>query len=135
MLYYADVKPFLREKDDLGPHLHLNLLTFFGKPQITSKLQVEMAATVDWGEPFVKVCYTLEGDGSLAFECFKIIDKVKASVGVENIPNVRAVVESLTRQPPLHLHHEQWVSYARYCIKGKFNYFNAQLSSNLKEDL
>ena len=56
-------------------------------------------------------------------------------MGDENIPNVRAMAESSTRQPPLHLHHEQWVSYARYCIKGKFNYFNAQLSSNLKEDL
>ena len=83
-----------------------------------------MAATVAWGEPFVKPCYTLE--------CFKIIDKVNASVATEAIPNVRAMVQSLTRQPPLHPHHEQWISYARSCVKGGLHYFNAQLSSNLK---
>lgn len=132
MLYFTDIDPFLRENDDLAPHLRRKLLAFFDNPQITSKLKVEIAATVDWGEPFVKACYTLEGDGPLSFECFEIIDQVKASVVTENIPNVRAVAQSLTKQPPLHPHHEQWVSYARACVKGGLDYFNAQLTSNLK---
>ena len=29
-------------------------------------LQIELAVTIDAGEPFVKACYTLEGDGPLA---------------------------------------------------------------------
>lgn len=34
----------------LGPHLCSKLLTFFDNPQITSKLEVEIAARVNWGE-------------------------------------------------------------------------------------
>ena len=88
MVYFTDVEPFLRENEDVGLHLRPKLLNFFDNPQNTSKLRIEIAATVDWGEPFVKACYTLEGDGPLSLECFEIIDKVKAAVAVENIPNV-----------------------------------------------
>ena len=63
MLYFADIEPFLRENEDIGPHLHSKLLAFFDNPQVSSKLLVEIAATVDWVEPFVKACYRLEGDG------------------------------------------------------------------------
>jgi hypothetical protein len=116
-VYFADVEPFLRENEDVGLHLRPKLLNFFDNPQTTSKLRIEIAATVDWGEPFVKACYTLEGDGPLSLECYEIVDNVKAAVAVENIPNVRGVVNMLTRQPPQHPHHEQWVAYARSCVK------------------
>lgn len=135
MLYFGDIEAFLQENEDLGPHLRSKLLTFFDNPQVTSKLRVEIAATIDWGEPFVKACYTFEGDGSLSFECFEVIDKVQAAVTVENIPNVRAVANNLTRQPPQHPHHEQWVSYARACAKEGLEYFNTQFSTNLKPAL
>ena len=62
MLYFGDIEPFLQENEDLGPHLQSKLLAFFDDPQVTSKLRVETVATVDLGEPFVKACYTLEGD-------------------------------------------------------------------------
>ena len=90
MLYFGDIEPFLLENEDIGPALRPKLLAFFQEPQTKSKLQVEMAATVDWGEPFVKACYHLEGDGPLALGCFETIDQVIASVATENIPNVRA---------------------------------------------
>ena len=57
MLYFGDIKPFLLENEDVGPALRPKLLAFFRDPQTKSKLQVEVTATVDWGEPFVKVCY------------------------------------------------------------------------------
>ena len=57
MLYFADIEPFLRENEDIGLNLRPKLLSFFENPQITSKLRVEIAATVDWGEPFVNACY------------------------------------------------------------------------------
>lgn len=53
-------------------------------------------------------------------------------MATENIPNVRGVAQSLKKQSPSHPHHEQWVSYARSCVKGGLDYINAQLSSNLK---
>ena len=33
-------------------------------------LKIELAAIVDWGEPFIKATYNLKGDGPLAFTCF-----------------------------------------------------------------
>ena len=135
MLYFADIEPFLRENEDLGPNLRSKLLAFFDNPRVTSELRVEIAATVDWGEPFVKACYTLEGDGPLSFICFEVIEKVKAAIAVENIPNVRGVANMLTRQPPQHPHHEQWVTYARACVKSGLEYFDAQFSTNLKAAL
>ena len=66
MLSFGDVEPFLLENEDIGKSLRPKLLALFSNCQTKSKLQVEMAATVDWGEPFVKACYELEGDGPLA---------------------------------------------------------------------
>ena len=85
----------LRENDDIGPP---KLLALFDDPHTKSKLQIEMAATVDWGEPFVKACYVLEGDGPLVLRCYEVIDRVRQSIVTENIPNVRALSEKLTRQ-------------------------------------
>ena len=86
------------ENEDIGPALRPKLLAFFHNLQSKSKLEVEMAATVDWGEPFVKACYHLEGDGPLALDCFEMIDQVKASVATENIPNVRAVAPKVDKK-------------------------------------
>ena len=83
MLSFGDIEPFLLENEDVGPTLWPKLLAFFSYPQTKSKLQVEIAATVDWGEPFVKACYRLEGDGPLAFDCYEMIDQVIASVATE----------------------------------------------------
>ena len=47
MLYFGDIEPFLSENEDIGPALRPKLLAFFQEPQTKSKLQVEMAATVD----------------------------------------------------------------------------------------
>ena len=90
---------------------------------------------MDWGEPFVKACYDLEGDGPLTFECYERVDRVLASIATENIPNVRATAEELTRQPPSHPHHEQWMTYARSSVKDGLDYFKHQLASNLKTPL
>ena len=118
-------------KTCIGPALRPKLLAFFQESQTKSKLQVEMAATVDWGKPFVKACYHFEGDIPLALDCFETIDQVIASVATENIPNVRAIAQKLTRKPPTHPLHEQWVTYARSCVQDGLDYFNDQLASSL----
>lgn len=76
---YRRHRAFPSGKWVLGPNLHSKLLAFFDTPHITSKLRVEIAATIDWGESFVKACYILEGDGPL---CFEVIDKVKAGFAI-----------------------------------------------------
>ena len=132
MLSFGDVEPFLRENDDVGPALRPKLLALFDVPQTKSKLQMEMAATIDWGEPFVKACYML---GPLALKCYEVIERVRQSVLSENIANVRAISEKLTRQPRSHPLHEQWVDYARECVRSGIDYFNQQLSNSLKVPL
>ena len=123
-LFFGDVELFLRENDDIGHIIRPKLLAFFYDPHTKSKLQIEMAATVDWGEPFVKACYVLEGGGPLVLRCYEVIDRVRQSIVTENVPNVRALSEKLTRQPRSHPHHEQWVDYARDCVRSGIDYFN-----------
>ena len=116
----------------LVQHFGLNYFFFFNDPQTKAKLKIEIAATVDWGEPFVKACYHLEGDGPLALECYETVDQISALIATENIPNVRAVSQYLTRMPPTHPLHEQWVTYARACVQGGIDYLNNHLASSLK---
>ena len=47
MVYFGDIKPFLGENEDIGTSLCPKLLSFFHTPQTKSKLQIEIAATVD----------------------------------------------------------------------------------------
>ena len=41
-----------------------------------TNLQIELAAIIDFGEPFVKATYRLEGDGPLALEYFKVVEGI-----------------------------------------------------------
>jgi len=99
---------------------------------LMTRTSVDASNTVDWGEPFVKACYHLEDDGPLALECYEVIDQISVSVTTESIPNVRAVSRHLTKKPPTHPLHEQWVTYARASVQDGIDYFNNQLSSSLK---
>ena len=43
-------------------------------------LKVEFAAIVDAGKQFVQARYKLEGDGTLAFQCYEIMSALNTSV-------------------------------------------------------
>jgi len=58
-------------------------------------LQIELAATVDFSEPFVKATYWLEGNGPLALNCFEIVDSLSTSIRLCNVPNVEAIAKRL----------------------------------------
>jgi len=55
-------------------------ITFFTDTQKKAQLEVELATIIDWGRPFVTATYSLEGDGSLALECYEKIETVKAVI-------------------------------------------------------
>ena len=55
----------------VSPVTKTKLLSFFSDSLKKDNLQIELAAIVDYGKPFVKATYKLEGDGSLAFECYE----------------------------------------------------------------
>ena len=53
-------------------------------------LEVELAATTEVGEHFVKATYSLEGDGPRVLTCFEVLSAVKVSIQVAHIPNTQA---------------------------------------------
>ena len=85
MLYFGDADPFSLENEGMGLTLRSKLIAFISDPQTKSKLQVEMVATVDLGEPFVKACYYLEGNYPLALDCYERVDQALVSVATEHI--------------------------------------------------
>ena len=60
-LYFEDTEPFLQQNDDIRHSMRHKLLSFFTYVEKKDNLQLEMAMTVDWHEPFVKACYFLGG--------------------------------------------------------------------------
>jgi len=53
-------------------------------------LKIELVVPIDAGEPFAKVCYTLEGVGPLA-PCYEFLSTVRTSIQVKHWANTRAL--------------------------------------------
>ena len=134
MLHFQDIEPFLRSNDDIGPATRPKLLSFDDQ-QKRGLLQLEIAATVDYGEPFVKATYFLEGDGPQALECYEVIQKVSETLRTGHIPNVQAVVQRLTGAPPTDMHCQTLVAYAKSCAQPGLEYFQRQLDNSLAASL
>ena len=52
------------------------------------ELQMELAVTIDAGEPFVKATYRLEGDGPLVFTEYEEISTLRAGISSKYCRNV-----------------------------------------------
>ena len=79
------------KNEDISPATWPKLLSILNDAQKFGMLKIELASTVDWGEPLVKACYHLEGDGLLVLDCFEVIDGVIAGVIADHAPYVEAV--------------------------------------------
>ena len=93
-------------------------------------MQLELAAIVDAGEPFVKATYQLEGDGALAFRCYEIFSTLEASVKLQHFPNLHAMANKLVGRS--HELLNKFIQYgkARIHFKAKFpNELSASLSA------
>ena len=132
LVQFGDIKPFLVKNSDIGPSTRPKLLFFFDDSQKLNHLKIELAAVVDWGEPFVKATYKLEGDVHLAFTCYEAIQEVVTSIEVANIPNVQAVVRDISPSPTVQ---ETLIAHAEQCIQPGIDYFNHQLGTSLKSPL
>ena len=105
----------------------------FSDPNKNIILQIELAAIVDWGEPFVKTTYRVEGDGALAFECFEVIDTIRAFIQSGTTPNIQALADRLSCGVP---NQRQLVlDHVHNCVKPAIDYFNLQLASTLNRTL
>ena len=89
----------------------------------SNNLQIELAAVVDAGEPFVKATYKLEGDGPLALECYEILGVVKAAIQVNHLPNTTAIAKKIASTGQTE---QFWMDYAKRCTQPAFDYFHSK---------
>lgn len=114
---FGEVHPFL-ENNDLPPAQ--KLLDILNDPPKNRKLQMELAITIDFGEPFVKATYRLEGDGPLALNAYEEIAALHATISTQHFPNTNAVATKLSSNRPTS-NKQQLISYATKCIKLSFS--------------
>ena len=130
MWQFGDLDVFIKRNDDGSPVTRGKLLALFSNGTKRSTLQIELASIVDFGVPFVKATYQLEGNGPLALDCFEIVDGLSTSIRLCNVPNVEAIAKKLANGL---LHAKQkWIDHAQTCIEPGHNYFKRQLTSSLK---
>ena len=94
MWQFRDLDAFIKCNDDASPVTRGKFLAFFSNGAKRSTLQIELAAIVDFGEPFIKATYKLAGNGPLALDCFKIVDGLSTSIRLCNVPNVEAIAKN-----------------------------------------
>ena len=132
LIYFGDVKPFLLQHTDIGSHTRPKLLGCFDDPQKIKHVKLELAAVVDYGEPFVKATYNLEGDGPIVLSCYETVQELVASMEVDNAPNLKAIIRDVS---PNNTVYEQLKTYAKQCVQPGLDYFQKQLQTSLKASL
>ena len=85
---------------DLAPATRRKLLGIISDPQKYTDLKIELAATIDVGEPFVKATYSLEGDGPLVLQCYEVVSSVNTSIESAHYPNLNAVALAIAPNDP-----------------------------------
>ena len=90
---------------DLPPTKRKQKLDIFNDPPPPPKestVQMELAITIDFGEPFVKATYNLEGDGPLALSAHEEIAKLKVVISTQHFPNTDAIATKLSLNVSAH---------------------------------
>lgn len=106
---------------DLPAVTKKKLTDICNQPQQQALLKIELAATVDAMEPFVKATYNLEGDGPLALRAYQELRTVESSIANAYYPNITAVSRLLSQGNfPVQ---QQWINYATQCIRPAYQFY------------
>ena len=122
--YFGDVKPFLRENNEVSPANRRHLLEIFDNPQSCQDLRLELAALVDAGVHFVNGTYYLEEDGPLT--CYEQLSAVTRAVAVRNYPNTTAVVREIGGGNAVLCN--QLMAQVKACIKPGYQFYHHKFS-------
>ena len=95
-----------------------------------TNLLMELAVTIDAGGSFVKVCYSLEGDGPLALSCSEVLYTVRALIQVKHWPNTRALARRFAEVCQIPALEQQLITYALTCVQPGFITSKASLREN-----
>ena len=87
---------------------------------------MEMAATVDVMEPFVKATYFLEGDGPLALHAYEHMSLLFSAVSTQHYPNVVSIAKALSNGNKSH--EQQLLAYAESCVQPAYAYFREKFA-------
>lgn len=135
LVQFGDIEKFLKNENLGSPHIRSKLLAIFADTQKRAYLEIELAAVIDWGKPFVSATYSLEGDGPLIMSSYEIVETVKSAICVSDTPNVRGVIRRLSSSMPTFQRSQNLFEYARKCVQPGIEYFHKQLATNLKNSL
>lgn len=128
MKHLLDAFGSFLQSEDLPPS-RLKLLEILDDAPKKRKFQIELAVTIDAGEPFVKSTYRLEGDGPLIFTAYKEISSLRATITTKHYPNTDAIARSLSSTPS---QYQQLINYANLCVQPAYKYFNTKFGTDLK---
>ena len=126
---FGDVSSFLR-RDDLTPATTAKLPRIVEDESMRRNLKMEISITVDAMEPFVKVTYTLEGDGPIALVAYQQISLLYSHVSLEHYPNVDAVARLLANGNSTH--ERQLIAYAKAACVPTYAYFKEKFDNDLR---
>ena len=133
LVQFGDVEMLLKCHEDLAPATQRKLLGIISDPQKYTDLKIELAATIDVGEPFVKATYSLEGDGPLVLQCYEVVSSVNTSIESAHYPNLNAVPLAIAPNDPITK--QKLVEHGLHCVQPGLTYFNECLSGPLKTAL
>ena len=123
------VPPFV--EDENLPPSRLKLKEILDDPPKNRKLRVELAITVDVGEPFVKATYWFEGDGPLVLSAYEEIAALRVAISHQCYPNTNAVATKLSsNRSDLK---QQLLDYGKVCVQAAYEYFHQKFDIDLKE--
>ena len=117
LVQFGDVEKLLKNKNLGSPHIRSKLLAIFTDTQKKAFLEIELAAIVDWGKPFVTATYSLEGDGPLIVSGYDIVETIKSAICVSDTPNVRGIIRRLSSSVPTFQRSQNLFEYARKCVQ------------------
>ena len=131
---FGDIPPFLQNKD--LPPSRLKLQEIINDPLKYCQLCIELAITVDAGEPLVKATYRLESDGPLVFSVYEEISNLRATIHNEHYPNVFAISRHLaSKSNTSEADYSQMITYSKSCIQPGYDYFEKKFREDLAEPL
>ena len=100
------------------------------------KVKVELAALVDGAQSFLKACYTLEGDGPLAFSVYDEIKQCENFIISPHLPNLLAVCGDLGgNNMPRTLEYLRLYQLGEDCLQPGFDYFTSTIMGKLRSQL
>ena len=102
LVQFGDLERYIEEAKDakVCPQILAQLQEILSDPQQYMLLKLELAATIDFGEHFVKATYFLEGDGPLIFSCYEKLSALNQACQAPHYPNVHAIATAIAGEDP-----------------------------------